>query len=271
MSTTQETTTGASAPEPMPGTPWEVPADHPHVFRAMWALMQDVAWVGMDGQMRGSGGNYAYRKVDQVIAALGHHARGHGLALQSRVVTPPTYVEHVKTSRKDGEVKETVWTTCRGLVMEYRWTSLVDGSTFTTQAVGEGRDSGDKATNKAMTAAYKYALTQGTILPTFDPDPDGEHPAAEDTRPQERQQQRQNGGGQRQQQAPPPQDQGPPAEEEQRHPQDVLDAIRQADDHSTLDQISNWLGERGLTDREWDGQSFSAHLEAAHRALGPRT
>lgn len=35
-----------------------------------------------------------------------------------------------------------------------------DGSSVATEAIGEGMDSGDKATNKAMTAAYKYALIQ---------------------------------------------------------------------------------------------------------------
>jgi hypothetical protein len=40
-----------------------------------------------------------------------------------------------------------------------------DGSSATTEVVGEGMDSGDKSSNKALSAAFKYALAQLMIVP----------------------------------------------------------------------------------------------------------
>jgi hypothetical protein len=48
-----------------------------------------------------------------------------------------------------------------------------DGSSVTTVITGEAMDSGDKATNKAMSVALKYALLQMFLIPTDDMrDPD---------------------------------------------------------------------------------------------------
>jgi hypothetical protein len=41
-----------------------------------------------------------------------------------------------------------------------------DGSRHTVITYGEAMDSGDKATNKAMSAAYKYACMQAFSIPT---------------------------------------------------------------------------------------------------------
>jgi hypothetical protein len=41
-----------------------------------------------------------------------------------------------------------------------------DGSKHTIKTFGEAMDSGDKATNKAMSAAYKYACMQSFCIPT---------------------------------------------------------------------------------------------------------
>ena len=43
-----------------------------------------------------------------------------------------------------------------------------DGSSVSAIAAGEGIDSGDKATNKAMSAALKYCLAQTFLIPTED-------------------------------------------------------------------------------------------------------
>jgi hypothetical protein len=43
--------------------------------------------------------------------------------------------------------------------------SVEDGSSHSIKAYGEALDAGDKATSKAMTAAYKYALLQTFCIP----------------------------------------------------------------------------------------------------------
>ena len=53
--------------------------------------------------------------------------------------------------------------------------SAEDGSKTTARMIGEAMDSGDKATNKAMSAAYKYAAFQTFAIPTEGtPDADAE-------------------------------------------------------------------------------------------------
>jgi hypothetical protein len=44
--------------------------------------------------------------------------------------------------------------------------SAIDGTTHTAATFGEAMDSGDKATNKAMSAAYKYAAFMTFAIPT---------------------------------------------------------------------------------------------------------
>ena len=54
----------------------------------------------------------------------------------------------------------------------------VDGSYIDAVVVGEGMDSGDKATNKAMSVAFKYACFQTFCIPTENliDDPDADTP-----------------------------------------------------------------------------------------------
>ena len=60
------------------------------------------------------------------------------------------------------------------LKVNYHFASAEDGSKFTVCAYGEAMDSGDKATNKAMSAAYKYACFQAFCIPTENVDADAE-------------------------------------------------------------------------------------------------
>ena len=61
-----------------------------------------------------------------------------------------------------------------------------DGSFVESTIVGEAMDTGDKATNKAMAIAYKYACFQVFCIPTADmvDDPDAESPEARKTNEQ---------------------------------------------------------------------------------------
>ena len=49
---------------------------------------------------------------------------------------------------------------------EFDFVSSHDGSKHTVKTYGEAMDSADKATNKAMSAAYKYAAFQTFCIPT---------------------------------------------------------------------------------------------------------
>lgn len=49
---------------------------------------------------------------------------------------------------------------------EFDFVATSDGSTHVVRTFGEAMDSADKATNKAMSAAYKYAAFQAFAIPT---------------------------------------------------------------------------------------------------------
>jgi len=50
--------------------------------------------------------------------------------------------------------------------VEFDLVCAEDGSKHTIATIGEAMDSADKATNKAMSAAYKYACIQAFCIPT---------------------------------------------------------------------------------------------------------
>ena len=66
------------------------------------------------------------------------------------------------------------------LKVRYHFTAI-DGSEVCATVIGEGMDSGDKASNKALAVAYKYACFQVFCIPTEEikaADPDNYTPDA---------------------------------------------------------------------------------------------
>ena len=62
-----------------------------------------------------------------------------------------------------------------------------DGSSVSAVVIGEGMDSGDKASNKAMAIAYKYAMFQIFSIPTEETAPDADKDTPEETAPKQKQ------------------------------------------------------------------------------------
>jgi hypothetical protein len=68
--------------------------------------------------------------------------------------------------------------------VEFDFVSAEDGSKHTVKTYGEAMDSADKATNKAMSAAYKYAAMQAFCIPTEgDNDADSHTPEVAPNKP----------------------------------------------------------------------------------------
>jgi hypothetical protein len=106
---------------------------------------------------------FKYRGIDQFYNAL------HPLFAKHGVFTVPEVIERIEqphTTKSGG-----VW---RHVVLRMKYTFFAsDGSAFESFVVGEGLDSGDKATNKAMAIAHKYCLLQVFCVATEDmEDPD---------------------------------------------------------------------------------------------------
>lgn len=144
------------------------------IFRQITQVMKDVGAVAKKDRNAQQGFNY--RGIDAVMNAINPAFQKHG------VFVVPTILEQQR------EVK----TTAKGAVMNYSICKIEyrfyaeDGSFVRAVVIGEAMDSADKATNKAMAVAFKYACFQVLCIPTEelkDPDASGEPVAPRNERP----------------------------------------------------------------------------------------
>ena len=127
------------------------------VYRAIAAVMQDMGAQGISKDRRNAQQGYNFRGIDDVYNALSPSMAKHGLVMLPRVLSREV-VE--RQSAKGGAL---FYVTCE---VEFDLVCAEDGSKHTLKTYGEAMDSADKATNKAMSAAYKYAAMQAFCIPT---------------------------------------------------------------------------------------------------------
>lgn len=135
----------------------KVTAGTPHVYQAIAAVMKDMASEGIGKTRKNQQQNYQFRGIDDVYNALAPILSRHQLCMLPRVLAR----EVVERQTKSGGAL--FYTTVDA---EFDLVSAVDGSAHTIRTVGEAMDSADKSSNKAMSAAYKYAAMQAFCIPT---------------------------------------------------------------------------------------------------------
>lgn len=134
-----------------------------NIEEAVTAVMRDVHSVGKNEVNQAQ--KFKFRGVDAVVNALAPAMRKHGLF----VVPVALNVSYdVKQSANGGQLQ-----VCRATV-EYVMHHNESDTTITGAVFAEAFDSGDKATAKAMSVAYRTFLLQTFALPTDDKDPDAE-------------------------------------------------------------------------------------------------
>ncbi|CAB4184766.1 Essential recombination function protein [uncultured Caudovirales phage] len=129
----------------------------PAVYAAICAVTAEMAHVGIAKGRKNAQQGYAFRGIDDVYAALSSV-----LAKEKLAIIP--YVEErtvVENQSKNGGTLFYVTVAAR-----FDLVSAVDGSKHSARCYGEAMDSADKATNKAMSAAYKYMALQTFCIPT---------------------------------------------------------------------------------------------------------
>lgn len=129
----------------------------PHVYAAIAAVMSDMAKEGISKGSKNAQQGYVFRGIDAVYNALAPKLAAHGLCILPRVVAK----EASERESKNGGVL--LYTR---LTVEFDLVSAKDGSKHTICTVGEAMDSADKSSNKAMSAAYKYAAFMAFCIPT---------------------------------------------------------------------------------------------------------
>ncbi len=194
----------------------------PKIFPAMVAIMRDMKAIKKDGYNQGQ--KFKFRGIDDVYNTLNPILAEHGVFIAPEVL---------ETTREERQSKS-------GGVMAHVTTKVryafyaEDGSSVSCIVTGEGMDSGDKATPKALSIAMKYALFQTFCIPTediADPDADSYEVAPKQAAQQPRQQ--------------APRQQQPEQRQEQLVQGKPVDTVS-----PTMRKLFAVLGERGFKKRE---------------------
>lgn len=133
----------------------------PTIQQALAAVMADVRGVGKDDVNSQQG--YKFRGIDAVVNAVGPSLR------KNNVVVLPAIQSYEYNEVLVGK-NRTPMGHAR-LIVKYTFVGPA-GDTLEAITPGEANDSGDKATPKAMSVAFRTALLQALALPTDEPDPD---------------------------------------------------------------------------------------------------
>lgn len=137
------------------------------IYKAIAGVMEDIGAVGKEKEFKSNQGSYKFRGIDDVMNAL------HPAMVRNKIFVVPVILEQtreVRTSRSGTAMYVSI---CK---IQYDFFAE-DGSSVSAVVIGEGMDTGDKATNKAMSIAFKYACFQVFCIPTEEMiDPDAERP-----------------------------------------------------------------------------------------------
>ena len=139
-------------------------ADVPQIYGLIGKAMREIGAVGKDSINKTQG--FKYRGIDAVYNALNPVMSKYGLFIVPEVIDE----RREERTNKGG-------TTLLYSILKIRFTMYApDGSSISSVIIGEGMDTGDKATNKAMSIALKYAAFQIFMIPTEETaiDPDAE-------------------------------------------------------------------------------------------------
>ena len=134
-----------------------------NIFETIAAVMADVGAVGKTSKNQTQG--FMFRGIDAVMNAI------NPALIKNKCFVVPEILDQTREERQSSRGGTLIYSICR---IKYTFYAE-DGSSVYAVVIGEGMDSGDKATNKAMSIAFKYACFQVFCIPTEemrDADPD---------------------------------------------------------------------------------------------------
>lgn len=138
------------------------------IFSAVCGVMKEIGVVTK--AKKNKQGDYMYRGVDDVMNAL------QPALIKNRVFIVPVVTGEQREERVSKSGSPLLFTR---LSVTFRFYAE-DGSFVEASLIGEAMDTGDKATNKALSVAYKYACFQVFCIPTDGmPDPEKDIPEPE--------------------------------------------------------------------------------------------
>ena len=132
-----------------------------NIYETINAVMKDIGAVGKTSKNVTQG--FMFRGIDAVMNAI------NPALVKNKLFIVPEILEQTREERQTTKGGTLIYSICKVKYTFY----AEDGSSITCTVIGEGMDSGDKATNKAMSIAFKYACFQVFCIPTeemVDPD-----------------------------------------------------------------------------------------------------
>lgn len=135
------------------------------IYSKLCDIMQDCPAIAKS--QKNSQQNYMFRGIDIVMNVL------QPLFIKHRVIAVPEILSSSREERQTKSGGNLIYT-----VLNVKYTFYAeDGSNVSAIVQGEGMDSADKSSNKAMSVAYKYACFQVLCIPTEEmKDPETETP-----------------------------------------------------------------------------------------------
>lgn len=133
----------------------------PNIYARLASINSDIKAITKD--RRNTTQNFNFRGIDDVMNEL------HGIFVKNEVFIIPEVMEYSTRDRASVKGANLIFTHVR-----IRFTFYApDGSSVSSQVVGEAMDTADKGMNKAMSIALKYCLLQMFLIPTEEQkDPD---------------------------------------------------------------------------------------------------
>ncbi len=135
------------------------------VYEAIAAVTLKLSKEGISKDRKNDQQGYKFRGIDDVYNALAP------FLAEAKLCILPNVMERALIERQSQKGGALFYVTVK---VDFAFVAAEDGSEHHVITYGEAMDSGDKATNKAMSAAYKYACMQAFCIPTEgDNDADG--------------------------------------------------------------------------------------------------
>ena len=136
-----------------------------NIFQSITKILEEVPAIGKT--KTNTIQNFKFRGIDDVMNTF------QPLLAKHKVFIVPQVLEQTREERQTSKGGNLIYSICKIKYIFY----AEDGSSVEAIVVGEGMDSGDKATNKAMAIAMKYAMFQVFCIPTEEmKDPDSDTP-----------------------------------------------------------------------------------------------
>lgn len=134
------------------------------MYSKIAAVQAELAQSGISKSRNNQQQGYKFRGIDEVYNTLAPLLAKHGLSILPRILSRDL------VERRTAKGSPLFYVVVEA---EFDFVAAEDASVHTVRTYGEAMDSADKATNKAMSAAYKYAALMAFAIPTEgDNDPD---------------------------------------------------------------------------------------------------